>query len=279
MKKIVTGGLFLLAGLFACNGSRKETVDFTDSFEVQEVIRVDTLKDERLYPTDADGIFDDFMYLFSTDYDFQRSRIGFPIRFSSYKGDSVWIQENDWQHDSLLIGKTFYTLLFDRESDLESVNDTSQTQARVEWYNMKNRELKSYLFEKDNGVWLLTSICLQSLHGLPEEEFVDFFGKFVNDSLFQAKHIREPLEFVTADPDDDFAILSTTLDLNQWFAFRPMLPLEMLSNIRMGERRVANSRIKIVSIKGNGNGISCTLFFRRKSNRQWELYKYEDVSI
>lgn len=34
--------------------------------------------------------------------------------------------------------------------------------------------------------------------------------RFVTDSLYQSKHIADPLQFVTIDPDDEFAILETT---------------------------------------------------------------------
>ena len=56
------------------------------------------------------------------------------------------------------------------------------------------------------------------------KNFVEFFGHFAADSLFQSKRVCEPLAFITTDPDDDFSILETTLDLNQWFAFKPGLP-------------------------------------------------------
>ena len=50
---------------------------------------------------------------------------------------------------------------------------------------------------------------------------MEFFARFATDSLFQSSRIAHPLIFVTSDPDDDFSILETSLDLNQWFAFKP----------------------------------------------------------
>lgn len=48
-----------------------------------------------------------------------------------------------------------------------------------------------------------------------------FYERFSRDSLFQQERLHEPLYFVTADPEDEFQILETTLEPGQWFAFRP----------------------------------------------------------
>ncbi|MDE6161926.1 MAG: DUF4348 domain-containing protein, partial [Bacteroides sp.] len=88
----------------------------------------------------------------------------------------------------------------------------------------------------------------------------------------------KPLAFVTTDPDDDFSILETTLDLNQWFAFKPGLPTDRLSNVNYGQRNDDDSPTKILALKGIGNGFSNILYFRRKAG-EWELYKFEDTSI
>ena len=78
--------------------------------------------------------------------------------------------------------------------------------------------------------------------------------------------------------DDDFSILETSLDLNQWFAFKPALPTDRLSNINYGQRNDDNSPTKILALKGIGNGFSNILYFRRKAG-EWQLYKFEDTSI
>ena len=126
--------------------------------------------------------------------------------------------------------------------------------------------------------WILEAINLRPIERDENEDFVEFFGHFATDSLFQSQRVREPLAFVTTDPDDDFSVLETTLDLNQWFAFKPALPAERLSNINYGQRNDDGSPTKILALKGIGNGFSNILYFRRKAG-EWELYKFEDVSI
>ena len=91
--------------------------------------------------------------------------------------------------------------------------------------------------------------------------------------------VRRPLRFVTIDPDDDFSIIETTLDVNQWFAFKPDLPVGLLTNIDYGQRNKSTSKTKILALKGLDNGFSNLLYFRRKNAIDWELYKFEDVSM
>jgi len=68
------------------------------------------------------------------------------------------------------------------------------------------------------------SIVISDIKNDENENFIEFFHKFATDSIFQRSRTREPLTFVTTDPDDDFSILETTMEVNQWFAFAPRLP-------------------------------------------------------
>ena len=125
---------------------------------------------------------------------------------------------------------------------------------------------------------MLEAINLRRMEKDDDEDFVSFYARFVTDSLYQSHHITEPLQFVTIDPDDEFSILETTLDLNQWYAFCPMMPTDKLSNINYGQRNDDHSRTKILKVNGIGNGYSNVFYFRRRAG-EWRLYKYEDTSI
>ncbi|MCQ5174983.1 DUF4348 domain-containing protein, partial [Bacteroides fragilis] len=74
------------------------------------------------------------------------------------------------------------------------------------------------------------------------------------------------------------SILETTLDLNQWFAFKPALPADKLSNINYVQQNDDNASHKILALKGIGNGFSNILYFQRKDSGL-ELYKFDDTSI
>lgn len=228
-------------------------------------------------PILADESFDDFIYSFASDQALQQQRIVFPLPYYNGTQPSK-IDKKFWKHDALFAKQRYYTLLFDKEEDMDLVGDTSLTSVQVEWIFMKKRMVKKYYFERKKGAWMLEAIDLRPIEKNESEDFVEFFSRFSTDSVFQSQRIHDPLAFVTTDPDDDFSILETTLDLNQWFAFRPELPTDKLSNIDYGQKNSDRSSHKILALKGVGNGLSNILYFQRKENG-WELYKFEDTSI
>ena len=60
----------------------------------------------------------------------------------------------------------------------------------------------------------------------------------------------------------NFAILETTLDVNQWYAFRRGLPaVDKLSNINYGQRTRMNSLIRKSKVNGIGNGYTNIFYF------------------
>lgn len=282
MKKLIAG-VILLAILASCGNKKAKTDPFASITQAVDSIRhtADSIHQEILpeepKPTQADESFDDFIYNFASDDALQRQRVKFPLPY--YNGDEKSnIEEHNWKHDDLFTKQNYYTLLFDSEEDMDLVGDTSLTSVQVEWIFVKTRMMKKYYFERIKGAWILEAINMRPIERNEKEDFVEFFSHFATDSLFQSQRVQEPLSFVTADPDDDFSVLETTLDLNQWFAFRPVLPAERLSNINYGQRNDDNSSTKILALKGIGNGFSNILYFRRKGG-EWKLYKFEDVSI
>lgn len=283
MKRLIAGVAAL--ALFVSCGNKKTNIDPFASItnEIDSVIhRADTLKKEKTpegpQPIEADESFDDFVYSFASDVALQRQRVQFPLPY--YNGDvASKIEEKYWKHDALFTKQGFYTLLFDREEDMDLVGDQALTSVQVEWIYIPKRMIKKYCFEKIKGAWMLQSIRLHSIEKNESEDFVEFFDRFATDSLFQSQRIRQPLQFVTTDPDDDFSILETTLDSNQWFAFKPTLPTDKLSNINYGQQMDSRSAYKILALKGIGNGFSNILYFQRRGDGEWELYKFEDTSI
>lgn len=282
MKRLIAGVAVL--ALFVSCGNKKTNIDPFASItnEIDSVIhRADTLKKEKApedpKPIEADESFDDFIYNFASDDALQRQRVKFPLPY--YNGDEKSkIEKHYWKHDDLFTKQNYYTLLFDREEDMDLVGDTSLASVQMEWIFVKTRMVKKYYFERVKGAWMLEGINLRSIERKESEDFVDFFARFASDSLFQSNRVQDPLLFVTTDPDDDFSILETTLDLNQWLAFKPTLPTDRLSNINYGQQNDDHSATKILALKGIGNGFSNILYFQRKDG-EWKLYKFEDTSI
>ena len=248
-------GVTVLVLFASCGNSNKTDADpfasithLVDSAMVNKTDSIDREKtSDEPKPIEADESFDDFIYNFASDDALQRQRVVFPLPY--YNGERASkIDRKYWKHDDLFAKQSYYTLLFDREEDMDLVGDTSLTSVQVEWIFVKKRMVKKYYFERIKGAWMLEAINLRPIEENENEDFVEFFGHFATDSIFQSRRIRQPLVFVTTDPDDDFSILETTLDLNQWFAFKPALPADKLSNINFGQQNDDNASHKILAL-------------------------------
>ena len=218
----------MLALMASCGGGKKKVDPFAalteqiDSMKVLPDSIQDTIVVEEQIPASADESFADFFYNFASDAKFQRSRVLFP--FSLYKGKQVnRIQKKDWKHDPLFSREQAYTVLFDKEEDMEMEKDTSMHSVQVDWIFLTEKKIKRYYFERKKDFWFLEAINVEKMAEEHDgkEDFYTFYERFSRDSLFQQERLHEPLYFVTADPEDEFQILETTLEPGQWFAFRP----------------------------------------------------------
>lgn len=282
MKKLLLGFL-LLAFLISCGNKKAKMDPFATIAEMVDSAgyKADTLQEaevkEEPKPMVADELFDDFIFNYASDDALQRQRTVFPLPY--YDRDTpLKIEADFWKHDYLFTKENCYTLLFDKEEDMDMVGDTTLTSVQVEWIFLKTRMVKRYYFERKRGMWMLEAINLREMEKGENEDFVEFYTRFVRDSVYQSKHISHPLQFITIDPDDEFSILETTLDVDQWYAFRPVMTTDRLSNINYGQKNEDLSDTKILKVNGIGNGYS-NIFYFRKRGKGWELYKYEDTSI
>ncbi len=285
MKKLIVG-IFLLGCMCACGGGRKNSptmgaaVEETDSLILEE----DTMwmkewveEEEPELPAKADESFDDFLYNFAIDEKLQKTRVVFPLsRYKDNWKDSL--TEETWVYDPLFSRLESYTLLYDKAEDVELQKDTALTSVRIEWFHLKEHRLRRYYFERIKGEWMLEAIddAAMPQEKTEQEDFYDFYARFVNDSLFQSERVAEPLVFVTIDPEDEFHVLETTLEKGQWFAFQPSLSKDILTNINYGQRLDKNSKSRIIELKGFGNGFYNTLHFRCR-NGLWMLTRFEDL--
>lgn len=277
-------GCLLMTYLLASCGEKKVHVT-----EESELIPNDTLvaiappeqepEEEKVeVSTRVDELFDDFIWNFASNERLQRRRVRFPLPVITQEGTNL-VERNDWQHDHLFSEQSTYTLMFDKDSDFDFEGDTSLNSAEVEWIYLDSRMRQRYFFERDKGVWMLDSISLMPLSSIDDASgFLSFYSRFANDSIYQLYHLSNPIEFVTLDPDDEFSILETTLGISQWFAFKPELPVDRLTNINYGQANDGRSRRKILKVNGFQDGTSIILYFRKRGG-EWEMYKFEDTSI
>jgi hypothetical protein len=283
MKKLVIA-ICLLGGMLSCVGGKKNADTQEDALPVDtmafmaDTLEVEEVEEEPIVPASADESFADFLYNFALDEKLQLRRILFPLPYyTDSRKDSIL--KEDWKHDPLFSQQEFYTMLYDHLDDAELEKDTASTSVRIEWIDLKGRKLKRYYFERLYGWWKLEAIddATMPKEENGQEDFYEFYERFANDSLFQAERVVDPLPFVAPDPDDDFNILETTIQKEQWFAFQPKLPGEFLTNVNYGQRLDGNSRTRVIELRGFGNGFSNTLYFRCR-NGIWKLTRFEDLS-
>lgn len=271
----------------SCEGGKKKKASFETITEEADSLAAasDTtgleavVEEESMVPATADESFADFFYNFASDEKLQLSRIVFPLPY--YTTDSkMHIEKADWKHDPLFSREESYTVIFDNPEDMEREKDTTMTSVKVEWIYLKESKIKRYYFERLKGLWKLEAIDYADM---PKEEdgredFYEFYDRFANDSVFQLSRLHEPLKFVTADPEDEFQILETTLEPGQWLAFQPVLPRERLTNVNYGQNgNDLQSNTKVIEMKGFGNGFNNTLYFERRRGL-WKLMQFEDLS-
>ena len=284
MKKLIVG-ICLLGWMASCGGGKKHAdvqevaMESIDSVEVvADTLEVEEVQEEQEVSTYAERVFADFLYNFATSEKFQLRRIVFPLPYyMDNKKDSI--EKAEWVHDPLFSQQEFYTMLYDDLSDAELEKDTATTSVRIEWIDLKAKKMKRYYFERLYGWWKLEAIddAMMTKEEGGQEDFYEFYERFANDSLFQAERVADPLPFVAPDPEDDFEILETTIQKEQWFTFQPKLPNEFLTNINYGQRLNRDSRTRVIELRGFGNGFSNTLYFRCR-NGEWRLTKFEDLS-
>lgn len=276
---------FSLFFFMSCGGGTpKKTVEntyendqiYTDEFALEDSTG-DSFKGSP-YPMAVDDSFDDFVFAFAANREFQHQRTQLPLPI--YEGnDSSFITEEQWVQDSLFVDRYFYTLLFDKEDDMELISHPDLQEAKVEWLYLDTNHTKSYNFKRENNIWMLKSISKAILENYKNEEFVNFYNKFASDTVFQISRLVMPLEYTTVDPEDDFQILETEIDSNSWTSLKPVLPTSRLVNINYGQSNDPESKTKILAVKGISNGFSNVFFFRINSNGKWELYKFEDIGV
>lgn len=272
--KTLSIGFFLLFLCGACSNGKdatkvSETVVLADSTASDSLTELDV-------PDNLDGTFDDFVYTYASDKQFQLHRTHFPL---PYTEDNVRksIPRTEWIHDALYTEQEFYNMLFDSEADMDYEKNTDVDTVYVAWLFLDKQKTRRYHFHREQGRWMLQNIEEVSLKGNPNEDFLLFFHQFCNDSIYQRAHVSSPLKFVTTDPDDDFKVMEAFISVDQWFAFRPSLPKDKMTNICYGQPYSATTRQKVVTFRGIGSGYSNTLFFTRDKG-SWRLSAYEDLS-
>lgn len=262
--------------MFSCTGKKAGQTDevptdsVADSSEVAVTDTMELLITETPMPRAADAMFDDFIFNFVANKKLQKERTVFPLRTT--EGDKTAnMNKEQWKMERLFMRQGYYTLLFSDEEQMSLMKDTAVSQAIVEKIQLKKNRVVNYRFFRVKGAWMMTSINVTPISENANASFLNFYQKFVTDSVFQLESINETVQFVGPDPDDDFAMMEGVITPDTWEAFAPALPVKVLYNIVYGKPKAANKEM-IFLMKGVANGLEVELRFKKVGNK-WLLMK------
>lgn len=243
--------------------------------EADTLLLDEELADEPL-PTSADELFDDFLFLFDHSNRFQRHRVRFPLPVTEANGDRHEIERRQWQHHSMSLGQDFCTVLWNGHRQMEMSNEM-QNEARVEHIYLHSRLVEVFNFERDslNGQWMLTAQRSVPLDDYELTNFIDFYREFATDSVFQRRHVHDPLRFSMASEDTEEDMVQGTIDVDQWFEFAPEMPQAVLVNINYGQQYHNPNRV-VMQMRGFSDSMQNLFVFHRDGGGRWRLTEFEN---
>lgn len=261
--------------MLSCNGGKTGSASDVpaDTDSIQDTTAVDTMEQlisETPMPKAADELFDDFFFNFAANKKLQKKRIKFPLPVVNGNKTTL-VEQREWKTDHFFMTQGYYTLVLDRMSDMNLSKDTSINSVIVEKIYLKRGSVKQYSFNRERGLWMLTSIQTKPIDVNGNASFLKFYHKFATDSAFQSHSLSDPVEFVGPDPDDDFSRMDGLITPDTWSAFAPELPKSMIYNIIYGQK-YGDSNRKIFVLRGIANGLEIEMSFRRKGGK-WLLTK------
>ena len=278
MKKILPSFFAFLAIVFSCQGNKTGSAENVpaDSDSIKDTAACDTMEmliSETPMPKAADELFDDFFFNYAANRKLQLKRTTWPLPIMT-NGKMTDIAKNQWKTEHFFMHQGFYTLILNNERDMRAVKDTAVNTARVEKIFLSKHYVRQFVFNRNNGLWMLDSIVNKPLAHSVNASFLSFYHRFATDSTFQCNSVSDIVQFSGPDPDDDFSTMEGVLTPETWPAFAPELPSSTLYNVIYGEPKQGGNQ-KILVFRGISNGFEMELTFKRTGGK-WLLTKLSE---
>jgi len=267
MRRSLISFSVLLVLLASCGGQKAggSEEDSADSLMADTLaVQADTM------PRAADELFDDFIFNFTANRKLQMERVAFPLPVVDGTHQQT-ISRGQWKMERFFMQQDYYTLLFDSEAHMEVVKDTTVSHAIVEKIYFDKQSVRQYVFDRRQGIWMLTRIQTRPISEMSNATFLNFYHQFATDKAFQQSHLAASVQFVGPDPDDDFSQMEGIITPDTWEAFAPELPSTMIYNIIYGEPTKEGNTM-IFLLRGIANGLEMDMTFRRIGDK-WKLTK------
>lgn len=225
-------------------------------------------------PTQRTEAFSDFFFSFLNDRRFQADRVKFPLHLTNVKGEKRTITRgSDFREYFAWPNADEYMLLLSNESQMEHFqNAMDLTEVEVQVIDLKRLTIKGFDFSRAEKQWKLLESREYIPHGV-YYDFLRFYQRFSTDNDFQTQSLARPLVYTMPDPDDERGEITGTLDPEQWPAFRPDLPRDVISNILFGQNLEQTRQITLVHC-GIASGLLDVFTFRLVGER-WQLVSFK----
>lgn len=279
MEKIFLSLLLTIVAFSSCKEGKGVGIFSSGDEEEEDSIEAfagDTLHlfEDEEPPEAVDELFDDFFFNFASDVRFQNQRIAFPL--SCKDGEEVMkLSRDDWKQLNSFDSQDFFSVIYEREHDLELQKDTSVNSVSVEWVYLQEDYVERFNFKRVSGKWTLTDIEKDQFSCLPNGDFLDFYSQFIADSAYQRNALSQPLKLVLTPQSDDEEEQVEHLSVDDWFAMKSDLPFpeDMLVNIDYGQTCISQNR-KTLLMEGVSNGLQMKFRFDKVGNG-WKLIQIE----
>ncbi len=268
-----------LGCLLSCKDSK-----MTNAFDNEDEMEEDSIEafvgdtlhlfEEEEPPAAVDELFDDFFYNFIDDARFQGQRIAYPLPCK--EGDeSEKLTKQDWAQYDHFKNQEVLSVLYEREQDYALSKDTSMQHVGVEWIQLKDDDVERFQFNRVGGKWMLTEIDKKKRGNMPNGDFLDFYAKFMADTVFQGKSLAEPLKVILTSDDGEEEPQEEFLTVEEWFEMRHSLPLptEEIVNVDYGQACISQNK-KTLLLQGISNGMQMKFKFN-KDGDDWKLMEIE----
>ena len=265
--------------LFSCQDKKMTNAFQQDGDEDEDSLEAfvgDTLHlfDEEEPPAAVDELFDDFFYNFIDDSRFQGQRIAFPLSCKE-GGDEEKLTKQEWSQYDHFKNQELLSVIYEREQDYELSKDTSMQSVAVEWIGLRDDAVQNYRFNRLEGKWMLTEIDKHRRSEMPTCEFLDFYARFVNDSVFQRSALADPVKVILTSEDGEEEPEEEHVNPDEWFEMSESMPLpkDALVNVNYGQASISQNK-KILLIQGLGNGMQMKFKFNKQGD-DWKLMEIE----
>ena len=256
----------------------------TNAFDNEDEMEEDSIEafvgdtlhlfEEEEPPAAVDELFDDFFYNFMEDARFQGQRIAYPLQCKD-GDDNEKLTKQDWSQYDHFKNQEVLSVLYEREQDYALSKDTSMQHVSVEWIHLKEESVERFLFNRVDGKWMLTEINKKKLSDMPNGDFLDFYAKFMADTVFQRKSLTEPVKVILTSDDGEEEPQEEYLNAEEWFEMRNSLPLptDELINVDYGKACISQNK-KTLHLQGISNGMQMKFKFT-KDGDDWKLKEIE----